>query len=61
MQEKGHFKNQDVDYLSFAVWSAVHGMCALYCRDRCKAYPDLEPMVLMKNGYKSFVAMMEKA
>jgi AcrR family transcriptional regulator len=59
-QEKGHFRNHDVDYLSFAVWSTVHGMCALYCRDRCKAYPDLEPLDLMKNGYKSFVAMLEK-
>jgi len=59
-QKKGHFKNMDIEYLSFTIWSTMHGMCALYCRDRCKAYHDIEPMDLMKNGYKSFVAMLEK-
>ncbi len=58
-QEKGHFKNQDIEYLSFTIWSTMHGMCALYCRDRCKAYPDIDPIDLMKNGYKSFVTMLE--
>jgi AcrR family transcriptional regulator len=59
-KKKGHFKNQDAEYLSFTIWSAMHGMCALYCRDRLKAYPDIDPMELIKNGYKSFVAMLEK-
>jgi AcrR family transcriptional regulator len=60
-QQVGHFKNQDIEYLSFVVWSTVHGMSALYCRDRCKAYPNnMDPMDLMKNGYKSFVSMLEK-
>jgi AcrR family transcriptional regulator len=58
-QSKGHFKNQDIEYLSFTIWSTMHGMCALYCRDRCKAYPDIEPLDLMKNGYKSFLTMLE--
>ena len=60
-KEKGHFKNQNIDYLSFMIWSAVHGMAALYCRDRCKAYPDIEPIDLMKNGLRSFETMLEKA
>jgi AcrR family transcriptional regulator len=60
-QQAGHFKNQDIEYLSFVVWSTVHGMSALYCRDRCKVYPNLDPMDLMTNGHKSFVAMLEKA
>lgn len=61
-QEKGHFKGQNIEYLSFTIWSAVHGMSALYCRDRCKAYHDvaLEAGELMENGYKSFVTMLEK-
>jgi AcrR family transcriptional regulator len=59
-QKKGYFKNQDVEYLSFAIWSTVHGMAALYCRDRCKAYPDIEPIELMKNGIKIFNEMLEK-
>lgn len=61
-QQKGHFKGRDIEYLSFTIWSTVHGMSALYCRDRCKAYHDvaLEPADLMENGYKTFVAMLEK-
>jgi AcrR family transcriptional regulator len=58
-QEKGRFKKQDINYLSFAIWSTMHGMAALYCRDRVKAYPDIEPMDLMKNGLKSFITMLE--
>src|SRR5215471_13865816 len=60
-QKKGHFKDQDVDYLSFTVWSTVHGMAALYCRDRCKAYPDVEPIDLMKYGHQAFIKLLEKA
>ena len=59
-QKKGYFKNQDVEYLSFAIWSTVHGMAALYCRDRCKAYPNIEPIELMKNGIQAFNKMLEK-
>jgi AcrR family transcriptional regulator len=60
-QKKGHFKNQDIDYLSFMIWSTVHGMAALYCRDRCKVYPDFEPMDLMKHGFQAFNKLLEKA
>jgi len=59
-QKKGHFKNQDVEYLSFTIWATVHGMAALYCRDRCKAYPDMEPLDLMNNGLKAFNEMLER-
>lgn len=58
-QGQGHFKKQNIEYLSFTIWSSMHGMAALYCRDRCKAYPDIEPMDLIKNGHKSFVTMLE--
>ena len=61
-QSKGRFQGKDIEFLSFMIWSALHGMCALYCRERCQAYHDvnIEPMDLMKNGYKYFVEMMEK-
>jgi AcrR family transcriptional regulator len=59
-QAKGHFKNQDVEYLSFAIWATVHGMSALYCRDRCKAYPGIEPIDLMNNGIEAFNEMLAK-
>lgn len=59
-QVKGHFEGQDVEDLSFIIWSAMHGMCALYCRERCNAYDNQEPKKLMDNGYKVFIQMLEK-
>ncbi len=58
----GRFKRKDTNFLSFTIWSAVHGMCALLIRDRCHAYAEenLEPAALMENGYKYFVNMLEK-
>jgi hypothetical protein len=55
---EGHLRT-GCEYLSFTIWSGAWN-CALYCRDRCKAYPDIEPMELIKNGYKSFISMVEK-
>jgi AcrR family transcriptional regulator len=58
-QDAGHFKGKDIEYLSFIVWSAMHGMCALYCRDRCQAYHDIDPVSLIKNGNAYFSEMLE--
>lgn len=59
-QQKGYFKGLDTEYLSFMIWSTVHGMAALLIRERCKAYHDLEPGDLLKKGYEYFVKMIEK-
>ena len=61
-QAAGRFKGLDIEYISFTIWSAMHGMCALYCRERCNAYHDvnLEASTLMEHGYKYFVAMLSK-
>jgi hypothetical protein len=61
-QAAGRFQGMDVEYLSFMIWSAMHGMCALYCRERCNAYHDvnLGPEELMSNGYKYFSEMLGK-
>lgn len=59
-QADGHFAGKDVEYLSFIVWSSMHGMCALYTRGRCQAYQDQDPKVLMEKGYEIFVEMLEK-
>ena len=58
----GRFKGKDINFLSFTIWSAVHGMCALLIRDRCHAYAEenIEATELMENGYKYFVNMLEK-
>ncbi|MBN8666273.1 MAG: TetR/AcrR family transcriptional regulator [Chitinophagales bacterium] len=59
-QAAGYFKGKDVEYLSFFIWSSMHGMCALYCRDRCQAYPDHNANDLMEQGFKVFVEILEK-
>jgi len=61
-QEQGRFKGYDIEYFSFMIWSAVHGMSALYCRNRCQAYHDvnLSPQDLMKTAFEYYVSMLEK-
>jgi AcrR family transcriptional regulator len=54
----GRFKNRDVDYLSFIIWSGVHGMCALYCRQRVHVIEGKDPDELMKYGYNYFTDML---
>lgn len=59
-QEAGRFQGRDVDYLSFMIWSGVHGMATLYCHDRCMAYDELKPEDLLEIGYRYFAEMLEK-
>jgi AcrR family transcriptional regulator len=56
--EAGRFKNRDVDYLSFIIWSGVHGMCALYCRQRIHVIERKDQEDLMKYGYSYFTDML---
>jgi len=57
---EGRFKGRDVDSLAFFIWSSMHGMCALYCRERCSAFSNHDPLVLMKNGYENLITMLER-
>lgn len=59
-QAQGRFQGKDVEYLSFIIWSSMHGMCALYCRERCNAYEHQNHLDLLNNGYKIFTEMLEK-
>ena len=59
-QMEGRFAGRDVESLSFAIWSVVHGMSALYCRDRCTPYKNVDTKTLMEDAYGHFVAMLEK-
>jgi AcrR family transcriptional regulator len=59
-QATGRFEGRDVDYLSFIIWSAMHGMCALYCRERCQAYENVDALTLMDEGYKNLISMLAK-
>ena len=57
-QKAGMFKGYDIDYLAFFIWSSMHGMCALYCRERCLAFEDHDPLVLLEQGYMIFLKMI---
>ena len=57
-QQKGRFKDMDVEHLSFMVWSALHGMCALYCRRRCQAYQHVKEEELLRTGMEYFNRMI---
>jgi AcrR family transcriptional regulator len=59
-QEAGRFKGKDINYLSFVIWSGVHGMATLYCHDRCLAFDDLTGEELLETGHKYFVEMLGK-
>lgn len=57
---KGRFKGLNVEYLSFMIWSALHGMCALYCRKRCQAYEYEAETELLRNGMQYFTQLLTK-
>ena len=59
-QQKGHFKDMNIDYLSFMIWSALHGMCALFCRNRCQAYEHQQEMELLRNGMDYFITLLKR-
>ena len=58
-KNQGYFKDMETEFLSFTIWSALHGMCALYCRKRCQAYQHQEEIQLLRNGLDYFVKMIE--
>jgi len=59
-QDKGRFKDMDTDYFSFMFLSAIHGICALFCKDRTVAFANRTNEELMKNGYACLVNLLEK-
>lgn len=59
-QEKGHFKGMNIEYLSFMIWSSLHGMCALYCRNRCQAFEHQKETELLRNGMEYFTQLLVK-
>lgn len=60
-QAKGRFKGMNIEYLTFMVLSSVHGICALFCKDRTSSFINKTNEDLMLNGYGCFVALLEKS
>ncbi|WP_198315747.1 TetR/AcrR family transcriptional regulator [Chitinophaga tropicalis] len=59
-QGKGRFKDMDAEYFAFMLLSAIHGICALFCKDRTVNFVNKTDDELMKNGYECFVTLLEK-
>jgi AcrR family transcriptional regulator len=60
-QQKGRFKDTDAEYLTFMFLSAVHGICALFCKDRTTSFMNKTNEELMEHGYECFVMLLEKS
>ncbi|MDO3627792.1 TetR/AcrR family transcriptional regulator [Mucilaginibacter sp. BT774] len=60
-QQQGKFKDMDTEYFTFMILSAVHGICALFCKDRTASFIDKTNEELMENGYECLVALLEKS
>jgi len=60
-QQKGRFKDMDTEYFTFLIISVVHGICALFCKNRNSSFVGKTNEELMQNGYESFVALLEKS
>lgn len=58
--EKGHFKNHDLEPLTFMIWSVVHGMCCLEIRQRTKGVSLKHPETIVVDGYNEFLKIIEK-
>lgn len=59
-QKNGRFVDQDTEYFTFMLLSLVHGISALFCKDRTTIFPDKTNDELMQHGHDAFVALLEK-
>lgn len=60
-QQKGKFKDMDTEYFTFMILSTLHGICALFCKDRTTSFVNKTNEDLMHHGYECFVALLEKS
>lgn len=60
-QDQGRFKGMNTDYLTFMILSSLHGICALFCKDRTRNFTEHTTEELMTHGYQCFISVLEKA
>src|SRR5262245_14433210 len=56
----GKFKNIDAENLSFTILSSLHGMSALFCKDRTSTFTNRSSEQLIRDGSQTFIAMLER-
>ncbi|MCU0400655.1 MAG: TetR/AcrR family transcriptional regulator [Algoriphagus sp.] len=59
--DKGYFNGHQLEPLSFAIWSVVHGMASLHISQRIKGVNLPNPQEILMQGYEEFVAILDKA
>jgi len=58
--EKGHFRGHQLDPLSFAIWSTVHGMASLHISHRVKGVNLADPETIVRRGYEEMILMLDR-
>ncbi len=56
----GHFKDHELESLSFMVWSVVHGMVSLNIRQRCHVLACPDPNQCVDDAYGAFVQIIDR-
>lgn len=56
----GRFKGLDADNLAFTILSSLHGMSALFCKDRTNTFTDRSSEQLIRDGHQTLVMMLER-
>jgi AcrR family transcriptional regulator len=56
----GKFKDMDAENLSFTILSSLHGMSALFCKDRTSTFTDRSSEQLIRDGSQTLVTMLER-
>jgi len=58
--EAGYFPGAELEPLSLAIWSTVHGMCSLHIRDRVKAACLQDSESLVVRAYEEFLKIVAR-
>ena len=56
--EQGYLPKGDIDTVSFALWSTVHGMVSLIIRERCVMIPEEHRRAVL---YEAFTYMTNRS
>ena len=58
--DRGHFAGHQLEPLSFAIWSTVHGMASLHISQRVKGVDLNDPETILMKAYEEFVLMLDR-
>jgi AcrR family transcriptional regulator len=59
-QTAGYFGNNNVDDLSLAIWSTVHGLASLHLRKRTMMFEPQERIPRLNNAFEMLITMLKR-